>query len=52
MDDMMTAKQKAEQLGVSRATLTRWVQAGKLTPAYKADGTRGVMLFTFEEGVK
>lgn len=42
---LITAKEKAAELGVSRATLTRWVQAGKITPAYKADGPTGVMLF-------
>lgn len=42
---LITAKEKAAELGVSRATLTRWVQAGKITPAYKAEGPTGVMLF-------
>lgn len=45
MTNLLTAKEKAAELGVSRATLTRWVQAGKITPAYKADGPTGVMLF-------
>lgn len=45
MSNLLTAKEKAAELGVSRATLTRWVQAGKITPAYKAEGPTGVMLF-------
>lgn len=49
MQNLLTAKQKAEELGISRSTLTRMVQAGKITPAFKADGPNGVTLFAPEE---
>jgi predicted site-specific integrase-resolvase len=49
MQDMLTAKQKAAELGISRSTLTRMVQSGKITPAFKADGANGVTLFAPEE---
>ena len=49
MQDLLTAKQKAEELGISRSTLTRMVQAGKITPAFKADGANGVTLFHVED---
>jgi hypothetical protein len=48
MQNLLTAKQKAEELGISRSTLTRMVQAGKITPAFKADGPNGVTLFAPE----
>jgi hypothetical protein len=45
-NELITAKDKAEQLGISRTQLSRLVKAGKLIPAFKADGKNGVMLFT------
>jgi hypothetical protein len=46
-EDLLTAKQKADELGKSRATITRWVQSGKLVPAYKDEHNphNPVMLF-------
>jgi len=44
-EGLITAKAKAAELGISRATLTRKVQAGEITPAFRADGHRGVTLF-------
>lgn len=44
-EELITAKDKAAELGISRATLTRHVQQGKLTPAFRASGENGVMLF-------
>jgi excisionase family DNA binding protein len=41
----ITASEAADRLGVDRSTLTRWVQAGRITPAYKAPGVRGAFLF-------
>jgi len=46
--ELLTAKEKAEELGISRATLTRRVQAGKIVPAYRGAGDNGVTLFTPE----
>lgn len=35
-----------EQLGgIDRSTLSRWVAAGKITPAMKLPGERGAFLF-------
>lgn len=36
----------AAWLGVHPATITRWVQAGRLTPAIQGAGKRGAMFFT------
>lgn len=46
-DTLLTAKQKADELGKSRATITRWVKAGKLVPAFKDEENthNPVMLF-------
>ncbi len=46
-EGLLTAKQKADELGKSRATITRWVKSGKLIPAYRDEGNshNGVMLF-------
>lgn len=49
MDNLLTAKEKAEELGISRSTLTRMVQAGELVPSYRAEGRNGVMLFAPNE---
>ena len=44
--DLMPTKEACRLLGnIDRSTLTRWVAAGKITPAIKLDGTRGPMLF-------
>lgn len=45
-EDLITAKDKAAELGISRSTLTRRVQSGDVVPAFRADGDNGVMLFT------
>lgn len=44
-DELITAKDKAAELGISRPTLTRRVQQGKIKPAFRAEGENGVMLF-------
>lgn len=44
-EQLITAREKAAELGISRSTLTRRVRAGEITPAYRADGDNGVMLF-------
>lgn len=40
---LITAKQKAEELGIDRSTLSRWVRDKKLDPAMTLDN--GAMLF-------
>lgn len=52
-EDLLTAKQKADELGKSRATITRWVQSGKLVPAFRdeTNSHNPVMLF-YPEAVK
>jgi len=44
-NELITAKEKAEQLGISRTQLSRLVKAGEITPSFKAPGANGVMLF-------
>jgi predicted site-specific integrase-resolvase len=41
--NLITAKQKAEELGIDRSTLSRWVRDKKLDPAMTLDN--GAMLF-------
>lgn len=45
-DSMIGAGEAAERLGVSRPTLTRWVQRGKLEPLHKTPGIRGAYVFS------
>jgi predicted site-specific integrase-resolvase len=45
LEDLLTSVQTAERLGIDRATLTRWVQAGRITPVMKLPGIRGPALF-------
>ena len=44
--ELISAKDKAAELGISRATLSRRVKAGDITPAFKGDGDNGIQLFT------
>jgi predicted site-specific integrase-resolvase len=37
------------ELRIDRSTLSRWVAAGKLTPAFKLPGMRGGMYFAPED---
>lgn len=45
---LISAKEKAAELGISRSTLSRWVEANKITPAYIGEGDNGIQLFTPE----
>jgi adenylate cyclase len=38
-DDMVSLKEAAERVGVSRATLKRWAETGVIPPADKSDGS-------------
>lgn len=43
---LLTSREVCARLGIDRSTLTRWVQAGRITPAQKLPGLRGAYLFT------
>lgn len=43
--DLLTTSEAAELLGVSGRTLSRWVEAGRITPAVTAPGRTGVRMF-------
>lgn len=45
ISDLLTTQQAAERLGVSRRTLTRWVESGKLAIADRLPGETGAFLF-------
>ena len=45
LEDLLTSVEAAERLGIDRGTLTRWVQAGRITPAMKLPGKNGPALF-------
>lgn len=42
---LLSAKSKAEEMGISRATLSRRVKSGAIKPAYRGEGVNGVHLF-------
>ena len=43
--DLLSTKQVAERRGVTASAVSRWVAAGKLTPALKLEGRTGAMWF-------
>lgn len=43
---LLRSAEACARLNIDRSTLTRWVAAGKITPAYKLDGLRGAYLFS------
>lgn len=49
--ELLTAKEKAAELGISRSTLSRRVKAGTIIPAFKDESNdhNGVMLFEPEQ---
>lgn len=48
MPNLITTAQVAERAGVSRRAVTRWVDAGRLTPTQQLPGLRGALLFDAE----
>ncbi|HEX9285267.1 MAG TPA: helix-turn-helix domain-containing protein [Nitrospirales bacterium] len=45
LEDLLTSVEAAERLGIDRGTLTRWVQAGRISRAMKLPGKQGPALF-------
>ena len=43
--DYLTANESAERAGVSRRTITRWIESGRLAPVAKLPGDTGALLF-------
>lgn len=43
--NLLQSAEVCARLGIDRSTLSRWVAAGKIRPAYKLDGLRGAFLF-------
>lgn len=43
--DMIGSKESCRILGIDKATLSRWVSAGQLTPVHKLPGRNGAYLF-------
>lgn len=50
-DNLLTAKDKAAELGISRSTLSRKVKSGQIVPAFKDESNprNGVQLFEPEQ---
>jgi excisionase family DNA binding protein len=44
-DELMTSSEVCDALGISQATLSRWVAAGRIEAALKAPGLRGAYWF-------
>ena len=44
-DELIDTAEAAQRLGISRSTLTRWVSAGRIEPAFTVPGYRGNFLF-------
>lgn len=44
--ELLSTADAAREIGVSVATVNRWVGAGTLSPAAKAPGLRGARLFS------
>lgn len=45
----LTTAKVADALGVDVRTVHRWVESGRITPAFKLDGLRGPYLFDAAE---
>ncbi|MFC8733588.1 helix-turn-helix domain-containing protein [Luteimicrobium sp. NPDC057192] len=41
----LTSATACSMLGIDRSTLVRWVQDGRITPAFKYPGSNGAYLF-------
>lgn len=46
---LLTTNEVANQVGVDRRTVHRWVRKGYLDPAVRAPGIRGAMMFRLSD---
>lgn len=47
--ELIRSADAAAMLAIDRSTLSRWVKAGKLTPAVEGSGIRGERFFARED---
>lgn len=47
--DLITSQEVCDRFNVKPSTLSRWVAAGKITPAFQAPGPRGAFFFAPED---
>lgn len=47
--NLIPSAEVCERLDIDRSTLSRWVAAGRIAPAYKSPGVRGPFLFDAAE---
>lgn len=47
--DNLSSAEVCSELSIDRSTLSRWVAAGKIAPAFKLPGLRGPFVFTRDE---
>lgn len=47
--ELIGSREACALLGIDKSTLSRWVAAGKLNPAYRAPGTNGAMVFNRDD---
>lgn len=48
-ETLVGGAEASELLNIDRSTISRWVKAGKLTPALKGSGLRGELFFHRED---
>ena len=48
-ESLLASAAVCEELHIARSTLSRWVAAGRISPAAKLPGIRGAFLFTRPE---
>ena len=48
-DTTLTSATVCSRLGIDRSTLVRWVQAGRIVPAFKFPTSNGAYLFEASE---
>lgn len=48
-EELVPTSEVAARLGVTPKTVARWAAEGRITPAIKAPGLRGAMLFRVDD---